>query len=1192
MTRKLNNIRRTATFAWSPGHQAPMIATGTLAGALDDSFSNASELEIFKLDLNPESNSLQTSNKVSTASRFNTLAWGHATIEKPYGIIAGGMENGELELYDASAILDNKSSESITILKNSTHTGTLKALDFNLFQTNLLASAGSNSEVYIWDLSNPTTPYTPGARSAKMDDISSVAWNCQVQHILSTASTNGYTVVWDLRNKKEVMTLAYAGQNTLTGGRGSVSAIAWHPDVATQIVTASDDDRNPIISLWDLRHAHSPEKTLAGHTKGVLDVSWCRQDSDLLISSGKDCKTLCWNPNTGELNGEISSHTKWTFAANWCPRNPDLLATASFDGSIDVSSIQGSQGNDVSSTIAPVSDDPFEAALLSAAPTVKAFELKNPPKWLRRPVGASFGFSGKLVTFNNKSGQAAIAAASASTVPGQAIPSVHSISRSVKITTIETDPEIVKRSEQLESATESESTIEALIEERIQSGKDQVDWGVLKTLFSENAREQLMKYLGFEKEQVAAAANELLEKKKATDIAVSSDKEFSNKHEEEIKDKTEEEKEKEEDAEVKTDATFEEIVKRNAEETSTPNDTASTLFGQSESNEAADSFFGQVATEQASPIEEKSIKIVAAPLIEAIIRKPFNLYPESSNETDRLITRAIVLGDFESAVNVCLASERYSDALLLAICGGSELLARTQKTYFEHQSKKFTYLRLLEGIVEEDLNSIVRDADVHEWSSILVVLCTFAQSKDFGPLCEALGDRLICQEDSELRKNANLFYLAAGNLEKVSKIWIGDFESQNTSDKDSVTYGARLQELIEKVTIFRKAIDYDDSALTSGNEKTESYALADLYNKYCEYAEFMATQGKLDVALKYISLTPARFSADKFTISRGSIVRDRVYHANTSQIGQYVEPTFPFEKKLLSNVQEAHQYQQQQQKPESAARQSLYDLKQQQFNAYQNYQPTAAAKSVSPVAVQPTNYYAPTATTAAPAPIPTQYSPYGGQQTYNQQPAANVGYSNYASTAYGQQAQAYTPQQQYGQPQYTSPAVSAPSTNTTSPPLPPPKAAGAWNDPPMLASPKMNKTRSPPVAAGPAKRVTTPFANAPAAATTTYATAPPQNQQQQHVLPPPPMNATPPPPMRGLGGPNPPPSSNTTAGYYSAHQQFQVPPQQQQQHYQPQQQFQALPQKAVPPPPPPMNAVAPSPMLRGPPPPPQQQQRF
>jgi protein transport protein SEC31 len=83
-------------------------------------------------------------------------------------------------------------------------------------------------------LNNPTTPYTPGTRSAKMDDISSVAWNCQVQHILSTASTNGYTVVWDLRNKKEVMTLAHSGQSAMMGsGRGSISSIAWHPNIVS-----------------------------------------------------------------------------------------------------------------------------------------------------------------------------------------------------------------------------------------------------------------------------------------------------------------------------------------------------------------------------------------------------------------------------------------------------------------------------------------------------------------------------------------------------------------------------------------------------------------------------------------------------------------------------------------------------------------------------------------------------------------------------------------------------------------------------------------------------------------------------------------------------------------------------------------------------------------------------------------------
>lgn len=70
MTRKLNTISRTATLSWNPRNQTPMVATGTMAGTVDESFINASELEIFKLDLNPESSNLQTSSKVSTISRY------------------------------------------------------------------------------------------------------------------------------------------------------------------------------------------------------------------------------------------------------------------------------------------------------------------------------------------------------------------------------------------------------------------------------------------------------------------------------------------------------------------------------------------------------------------------------------------------------------------------------------------------------------------------------------------------------------------------------------------------------------------------------------------------------------------------------------------------------------------------------------------------------------------------------------------------------------------------------------------------------------------------------------------------------------------------------------------------------------------------------------------------------------------
>ena len=42
---------------------------------------------------------------------------------------------------------------------------------------------------------------------------------------------------------------------------------AWHPDVATQMCIASEDDHTPVIQLWDLRFATSPLKVLENHQR-------------------------------------------------------------------------------------------------------------------------------------------------------------------------------------------------------------------------------------------------------------------------------------------------------------------------------------------------------------------------------------------------------------------------------------------------------------------------------------------------------------------------------------------------------------------------------------------------------------------------------------------------------------------------------------------------------------------------------------------------------------------------------------------------------------------------------------------------------------------------------------------------------------------------------------------------------------
>ena len=46
---------------------------------------------------------------------------------------------------------------------------------------------------------------------------------------------------------------------------------------------------------------------LTGHKYGILLVSWCHKDADLLLSCGKDNYALCWDPQMSEIIGEVCS---------------------------------------------------------------------------------------------------------------------------------------------------------------------------------------------------------------------------------------------------------------------------------------------------------------------------------------------------------------------------------------------------------------------------------------------------------------------------------------------------------------------------------------------------------------------------------------------------------------------------------------------------------------------------------------------------------------------------------------------------------------------------------------------------------------------------------------------------------------------------------------------------------------------
>jgi len=784
---------------------------------------------------------------VKTTSRFSSLAWSAMTTKSadfPTGLIAGGMVDGNIHVFDPSKLAADDPEP--LLISAQQHAGAIRGLQFNPHKewSHSLASGGSDGEVFVMSLERPDAPVSfAGPDSAKHTaEITKVAWNTGAAHVLATAATNGSTYVWDMKQRK-----AWCEIRDPTGG--TISDIAWNPDAGLHLVTASGDDRNPVLKLWDLRSSTSlPLATLTGHTEGILSISWCPSDPSLLLSCGKDNRTMLWDlfhlapvydlPSGGGggqseeqpsqtqnvFGGLASSAGQKRYHVSWSPCLPAVVSACSFDRRVQFYSLSGARSR-----------------------------IGRAPRWLRKPVGATFGFGGKLVTFDNQNAPAAPGAAKSGTMR-------------IKVSQVVEDVELVTACDAFHGAIAS-GDYKSFCENRSTSSeklKDRQVWGLMKVIcFESNAREQLQSHLGFDSASIAAAAQAYVSQNRHGDL-----------------------KPQEAAADLST-------VAASAGGGGgggiglgggglagglgvTDGATADDIFGRDLAPPPAPAASEVEGSTIQSKPSSASVHTKAAPLSAAAAAATAEMVATAlaSEAAEPTIRQAIVVGNFAAAVDCCLEAGLMAEALLLAQCGDQPLWLKTQAIFFERQKHRHAFLTILHAIIKSELMDFVLHSDLSKWRESLAVLSTYGKSDEFPAMCEALANRLETElGDSD---SATLCYMCAANVARTVGFWTKELHAANAASGHLNTKA--LQQYVEKVVVF-----------------THAHPVADLgpecSNFFAEYAGLLASQGRLDVASRYL----------KGTQLAETILIDRLYHAGNKPPGSR-PPPFPFTKVTVSAV--------------------------------------------------------------------------------------------------------------------------------------------------------------------------------------------------------------------------------------------------------------------------------------------------
>ena len=195
------------------------------------------------------------------------------------------------------------------------HGGSIRTVAYSPVNSSLVASAGDNRAVKLWNLQNDTVT-TLGHHT---DTVNSIAFSTDGQ--LLASGGDDYTFkVWDVSRQREIESFQHITGNSIS----QIKAVTFSPN-GQRLATAGVH-----VKLWDTRNWE--EITTLRHDEWVWAVAFSA-DGKLLATGDANGQVNVWNLQSRQLIAQRQADSNAIYAVRFSPNN-QILAGAGYQGQI------------------------------------------------------------------------------------------------------------------------------------------------------------------------------------------------------------------------------------------------------------------------------------------------------------------------------------------------------------------------------------------------------------------------------------------------------------------------------------------------------------------------------------------------------------------------------------------------------------------------------------------------------------------------------------------------------------------------------------------------------------------------------------------------------------------------------------------------------------------------------------------